>query len=430
MRGSIIHIVVLLFVLSPVYSQVENQQAPPIGVPQFYLEALSFLDADSVSSRLDVFVKIPFDMLHFVLADTSYAAQYEVSVNLFDQDDNVVSGKTWDEKAQTHAFDETNARTAYSLTQRSFVVAPGSYTLRATILDEESQKSFSLKREITVADYRHSSFSLSDIMLVNHLTRSGGKTSLVPNVSSALSDAPGKFFLFFETYNKTNADSAKITVRILDEKDQQVFARTDVRSIHGRTNQVIEEIDGKNFVIGNYVALVHAEAYSQGKNGVEYSAGDRKTFSVRWEGVPANLKDLDLAIRELRYIATSKEMGLFEDAKTLEEKQKLFIEFWRKRDPSPDAEVNEYMQQYYARVDYANEHFTHYLEGWKSDRGMVYILLGPPNSVDRHPFETDSKPYEIWSYDSIDRQIVFVDDSGFGNYKLVTPIWDLIHRDN
>jgi hypothetical protein len=62
--------------------------------------------------------------------------------------------------------------------------------------------------------------------------------------------------------------------------------------------------------------------------------------------------------------------------------------------------------------------------------GMVFIILGAPSSVDRHPFEIDSKPYEIWYYYDFDRQIVFVDESGFGNYRLVTPIWDLVQRAN
>jgi len=58
----------------------------------------------------------------------------------------------------------------------------------------------------------------------------------------------------------------------------------------------------------------------------------------------------------------------------------------------------------------------------------VFIVLGSPNNVDRHPFDYDSKPYEVWSYYEFNRQVVFVDETGFGDYKLLTPIWDLLHR--
>ncbi|MDP3683995.1 MAG: GWxTD domain-containing protein, partial [Ignavibacteria bacterium] len=77
---------------------------------------------------------------------------------------------------------------------------------------------------------------------------------------------------------------------------------------------------------------------------------------------------------------------------------------------------------------YANAHFTHYTEGWKSDMGMVYIILGAPNSVDRHPFEYDSKPFEVWEYYQINRQFIFVDNTGFGDYRLTTPFYNDLER--
>jgi hypothetical protein len=57
--------------------------------------------------------------------------------------------------------------------------------------------------------------------------------------------------------------------------------------------------------------------------------------------------------------------------------------------------------------------------------GMVYILFGAPNDIERHPFDIGSKPYQIWYYWEINRQLVFVDETGFGDYRLVTPIHDL-----
>jgi hypothetical protein len=60
--------------------------------------------------------------------------------------------------------------------------------------------------------------------------------------------------------------------------------------------------------------------------------------------------------------------------------------------------------------------------------GMVFIMLGPPSSVDRHPFEVDSKPYETWSYFDLNYRYVFVDDTGFGDFRLVTPLWEVYSR--
>jgi hypothetical protein len=56
--------------------------------------------------------------------------------------------------------------------------------------------------------------------------------------------------------------------------------------------------------------------------------------------------------------------------------------------------------------------------------GMVYVIFGEPSNIERHPYDMDQKPYEIWDYYDINRQFVFLDNTGFGDYRLITPIWD------
>jgi GWxTD domain-containing protein len=104
-----------------------------------------------------------------------------------------------------------------------------------------------------------------------------------------------------------------------------------------------------------------------------------------------------------------------------EEKKRLFLEFWEKKDPTPGTQENELMNEYYRRVNFSNQNFSGYLEGWKSDMGMVYILFGPPSDIERHPFELQTKPYEVWYYYELNRTFIFVDESGFGEYRLITP---------
>lgn len=63
-----------------------------------------------------------------------------------------------------------------------------------------------------------------------------------------------------------------------------------------------------------------------------------------------------------------------------------FIEqFWKRRDPTPDTERNEYREEHYRRIAYTNEHFKTYIPGWKTDRGRVYIMYGPPDEIESHP---------------------------------------------
>ena len=86
------------------------------------------------------------------------------------------------------------------------------------------------------------------------------------------------------------------------------------------------------------------------------------------------------------------------------------------------------MEEYYARVAYANKHFSHLGDGWKTDMGMVFVLYGAPENIERHPFDANDKPYEIWYYYNLGRQFIFVDHSGFGDYRLTYPTTDLWGR--
>ncbi|MGA9406072.1 MAG: GWxTD domain-containing protein, partial [Bacteroidota bacterium] len=216
--------------------------------------------------------------------------------------------------------------------------------------------------------------------------------------------------------------------RVLDKKEKLMYTLSERRRLDGKKSEMIAKIDSARFPAGGYQLEVVAQTIRSSDTLVTFTVEKRRGFVMRWGTVPLTLEDLDLAIRETKYIASSKDYNAMMDAPTLEQKQKLFKEFWSKRDPSGGAQRNINMEEYYSRVQYSNDHFSHFIEGWRTDMGMVFILFGAPSTVDRHPFEIDSKPYEIWSYFDLNTQIVFVDESGFGDYKLVTPIWDLVQH--
>jgi GWxTD domain-containing protein len=102
-----------------------------------------------------------------------------------------------------------------------------------------------------------------------------------------------------------------------------------------------------------------------------------------------------------------------------DDRLRLFKQFWVSRDPSPATRRNEVLIEYYRRINYANEQFkVPQLEGWATDRGMVYITLGLPDFVEREEFSATSKPVEVWVYNSVRLRLLFVDESGFGDYVL------------
>ena len=75
--------------------------------------------------------------------------------------------------------------------------------------------------------------------------------------------------------------------------------------------------------------------------------------------------------------------------------------------------------EFYRRIEYTNAHFSVISPGWKSDRGRIYIVHGPPDEIERHPMDIGLKPYEIWYYYSSNHFFYFLDENGYGEYKLV-----------
>lgn len=416
-----------LFISSTLLAQVESRKpAAVFDLPEFFVDALSFSSGDSLSSRVDVYIQIPYDALQFVKKNDMYVSKYEVTVNFLTDDNASISEKVWTEEVRVPMFDFTESKKAFSLTQRSVNVTPGIYTLRSQVRDNESKKVSHTIKKIIVGNYAKQAISLSDIMLVNRIATEGEKRSIAPNVSGNIGENNSLFSVFFEVYSTRPSDSLEISYTIVDNKGKQLLNRSQVYRAHGNRSQIIMQFDSTKYSTGSYMLSVEGRSLLNG--GDELPALKQKTFVVRWGNMPISISDLDLAVKQMRYIAKENEYEIVNEAKTDAEKRVLFDEFWKKRDPNPNTKRNEYMEEYYSRVEYANEHFSHYQAGWKTDMGMVFILFGSPNNVERHPFDIDSKPYEVWAYYDYNRSVVFVDETGFGDYRLLTPIWDLLQR--
>jgi GWxTD domain-containing protein len=137
-----------------------------------------------------------------------------------------------------------------------------------------------------------------------------------------------------------------------------------------------------------------------------------------WAKRPRALSDPKLAIDALRHIATDKEMDEMLSGSFTSSAQ-AFFEFWRKRDPDTTTLYNEYMEEYYRRVDKANEEFSSLREqdGYRTDRGRIFILFGPPTRTNRI-LGTDNILFEVWIYENVGRRFTFMDRGKTGNFVL------------
>ena len=125
----------------------------------------------------------------------------------------------------------------------------------------------------------------------------------------------------------------------------------------------------------------------------------------------------------MTYILSDQDKSKFKDLKAINDKRKFMYDFWKAKDYNPNTQVLETKIAYFKRVNETNKMFKEaYTEGWKTDRGRIFILYGKPDDVEKYPFESQSKSYEIWKYNSVEGggECAFVEiQQATGVYKLV-----------
>ena len=139
-----------------------------------------------------------------------------------------------------------------------------------------------------------------------------------------------------------------------------------------------------------------------------------------------------------KYLLTPDEVAAFKRLGTNEEREQFIEIFWQNHNPNPDSSVNEFKEEHYRRIAYANEHFSSGIPGWKTDRGHIYIVWGPPDEIDSHPTggtydrpmwqgggSTTTYNWELWRYRHLEGigdniELEFVDPTGSGEYHLTT----------
>lgn len=417
MKTKIIIVILLALSFQIGYGQVENLNSVGVRtlIPFFYFNALNFKSDDPNFTRVDLYIQVPYTQLSFVKEGSYFIAMYEVTAGIYDSTERLVTEKIWTEKIVLGSYSESVSRVGSNISSRSFRLAPGNYKLKVAVQDKESKKNASATTELNVRAFREP-FALSDILLVTNYSEIDSRKEIIPNITNNIIFTQGGFYLFFEFYNNSPDTNFSLNCKITNSKGKSVFEFNTPYKLPAVRNPIFLKVEKSDFSIGEYILTITAKSLDTVVRG-SYSVSKR-VFS-RWVGVPRSIVDLNKAIEQMIYITNRdkiNELLKIEDEQTKYEK---FMEFWRSKDPTPGTEENELMDEYYGRVEYANQHFSTYQEGWKTDMGMVFIILGPPNNVERRPFNYDRPAYEIWEYYTLNRSFIFVDYTGFGDYRLV-----------
>ena len=422
------------------------------GMPNFDIETVTALEGDSYG--IDLFLNIPALSLTFEKSPSGFTAIDEFTARVRNRTNGaVVLDRTW--------FDTTSVDT-YEMTQRSepfsvmkhVSVPPGTYVVESSLEDRSTRKSTRHAQSIVVPALDRLQPDLSKI-LIQSRHPDGRFTPVVTfHIPSGLDSlralvnivnvAPGSRIVVQAFVLRFNSDTAAALPpyaytalplpvgyrQIVFENPDTIW--TDLRTLVPDQSSILAPFSISSLKPGIYIIDVRAKLRAYGATA-DTVLGTWRYFSIRGRTFPRP-STLDELVEAMRYIATDKEMKYLHASRTPEEKRLRFDSLWISFAHDPQAAAN-LIKKYYTRVEDANRLFTTTKEGWKTDHGLLYVVLGPPIEV------TSRLDTETWYYSlsggSSDDQFIFKrltasnENLSFENYFLYRSglyerIWDRI----
>lgn len=374
----------------------------PASLP-FQVEAASYWEPEE-GPYAKIRISLAYDELLFVKGEDGFTATYTASYRIAtDKGERVHTGNL-SGAVQVFSFAETNARNMLAHEEIRLRLPPGSYVVSVTMEDRENKRSGTRQQTLVMEPPKSSGLQLSSLMLLGCMEDRQALSDTLPDPCGALTVAAELY-----AFGDTSETVLPVRVEVSDARGKSRIEQSDSILVSGALTMV-----------EMFLGVTRLEA---GSYQVQMSVGTHDpTTTARHMVVPWSIWTMvnryDDAHRLLSYIAEKDEVRRFKKLAP-QDRTEFWHAYWDEHDPVPSTPRNELVEMYEARIMYANDNFSAFEEGWKTDMGMVHVRFGPPDDIERHPFDRNNKPYEIWSYHSLKREFVFVDRTGFGRYDMV-----------
>ena len=369
-------------------------------------------------AKLNIYLKAPYSFFRFIKDGDNFLADYEFAVEIKSKKGSISDSKVLQEKLTVSDYIDTNSDDKFFVKDIKFDIPAGEYEVRIVITDMDIKKSIQLSKEEKVTDFWNDKIGISEIVFYSEedSSKEKSKNIIIPepqlnvDYNSAL---VVNYYLF-----KSDIDNRlNLNVKILPKysKDSPVFE--EKKEIIERQNVIEKRIMlfPADLEVGPYIMKIELkDDKSKKEQEVE--------FSILWENYPILERDLNFSIEQMKYILTDEEYDRI-SSENIDEKRDSFNKYWKDMDQDTTTERNEVMEEYFRRIDYADQSFyVSEKNGWESDMGKIYILYGnPDNIIKRHNLVP---PYETWEYHNTNKKYVFWDEflSGVFKIKSVYPV--------
>lgn len=378
------------------------------------------------SSLVILSLSLPNDALRFQRDANGFMAQYRVRV-AFMQDSQAVRELQRVETVRVPTFAETGRSDESVVFQAMLPVPPGTYRVNLEVRDALGARGFESSDTLVVPVFGAGGRVVSDPVAVYSARGRdsvGALPDLVVNPRHTLPYGADTARVYVERY--TYAGRGKVALQVVDDEGKQLWSDSaSFQSASEGLGYAVLSVPQASLPLGRvWIQLGDSSAG-------EPIARSPLLVTISDEWMIANFEDV---LQILSYIASSAEIDSIRAASGSERRER-WETFWRGRDPLPATPANEYRDEFFERVRFATVHFTENGQpGWRSDRGEVYVVLGPPTQeierqVGRSQSIAGANAIE-WIYDSGPAghlELIFVDRQGFGRFEL-TPQSDASFR--
>ena len=329
-----------------------------------------------------------------------------------------------------------------------FILNGGIYKCDITGKDViDSEKKRSIAEILEVKPFYQLGIAMGDIQLASNIIQGSDNTSsifykntfeIMPMPTSTFGENQPVLFYYTELYNVKSQDESKLRIdqhiinsrgQVVNQKSKLIGRSLDSRVEVGTVMTYKLPTDTYTLVLSlidstsNY-GVSSSKKFFVYNPSVEYI----DTFKTQGSNLVVGMfgvmseEELDDFFEKSRYIASVPEIEKYENLTTENAKRQYLSNFWKARDEDPSDDMNQYLKDYMRRIKESNLKYKALSkEGWKTDRGRVYLIYGQPSDIDRYPNQTETRPYEIWNYYDIEGgvQFIFGDITGFSDYLLL-----------
>lgn len=420
----------LLFAVGSTHGQFGHKDNKFEILPEHLLVDYAFYQgADSGQYRLEVYYQIHNRGLTFTPSTNRLTAEYELIVTIKDDDGEVIERFTRERQVVVQINQEARTRTDFRTGQVNVDLPPGKYKVLLKLKDRNTDRLTFKEIKVRPEKLYKPVPKLSSIEFAQAFQNqddsssvfSKGSILVVPSVHRTYGSlADDRLAFYYEIYWGSD-ELAKVVVetKVRHYRKGMLYRDTIHLDLEEPRHRRLQEISLANFLPGIY----DLEITLKGRRN-KTLASRKEDFKISWsqEGMIRN--DWKATTQQLKLFSEDVDVGDMEDLKTFEECLAAFNQFWLERDPTDGTTENEAKVAFYYRIRIANERFgVMRREGWRSDRGEIFIRYGEPDHVVEEPFSIDRSPYQVWTYSRMSptRKFYFVDENSDGDYRLQYP---------